>query len=90
MYNNHPPSNVKNHDHRRHLVQEFDRIFPFLRSVNFNAQNTFITAAIRNKTKRHYRGAHKGEKEKNKRAPLGFRRSQAREVAGLQLVSMYL
>ena len=46
-----PPSIVKTHDHRPRLDQEFDKRYPYLRSVNFDAQNTVLTAAIRNKTK---------------------------------------
>ena len=85
-----PPSKVKIHDHRPRLDQEFDERYPFLKSVNYNTQNTVLTEAIRNNTKRHYREARKGEKEKNKRAPVGFRRSQAQEVVGLHLALMYL
>lgn len=87
----HPPSNVKIHDYHPRLVQESDQRYSYLRSVNYNAQNTVLTEATRNKIKRRYREARKEENEKiNKRAPVEFRRSQAREVAGLHLASMYL
>ena len=46
-----PPSNVKIHDHPPRLDQEFDdERYSYLRSVKFNAQNTILTVAIRNKT----------------------------------------
>ena len=85
-----PPSKAKIHDHRPRLDQEFDERYPYLRSVNFNAQNTVLTAATRNKTKRHYREARKGKNIGSKRAPVEFRRSQAREVARLYLDLMHL
>ena len=89
-----PPSKVKTHDRRPRLAQEFVERFSNLRSMNFNAQNTVQTEAIQNKTKIHYRGARKREKEKKNRkkkmAPVGPRRSQARKVAGLHSALMYL
>ena len=63
-----PPSIVKTHDHRPRPDQEFDKRYPYLRSVNFDAQNTVLTAAIRN----NYREERKGERKKKigrKRAP---------------------
>ena len=94
MRNRPPPSKVKTHDHRPRLDQEFDERFPFLRSVNYHAQNTVLTAVIRNKTKKTLQKGTQGrnfdKRKKNNRAPVGFRRSQAREVAGLHLPLMYL